>query len=114
MSRRRRFLAALLLAPLLLVGGGAPAQPFPGASVPVQGQLLSRSRGAVPGVTAFLLHPFLGRSAPSFTDAYGRFGWIAIPVRPEPYFLEIYWGQQLIYRQPIRVEAPLMLPPIYL
>jgi hypothetical protein len=58
-----------------------------------------------------LIHPALGRSAPAFTDPIGRFGWTAIPLRPEPYFLEVYWGKKLIYRQPVQVRGPLILPP---
>lgn len=92
----------------------ACAQPSFGPSVPFQGQLISRAQGPIPGVNVSLVHPVLGRSAPSFTDSYGRFGWSAIPIRPEPYYLEVYWGQNLIYRQPIQVGSPIMLPPIYL
>lgn len=110
----RRAALTLLCLTALLAGAQALAQmPF-GGTVPVQGQVISRSRGPVPGVTVSLIHPALGRSAPAFTDGYGRFGWNAIPLRPEPYFLEIYWGQQLMYRQPVRINQPLMLPPIYL
>lgn len=93
----------------------ARAQQMMGYPVPVQGQLFSRARNSsVPGVTVFLVHQVLGRSAPSISDVYGRFGWSAIPVRPEPYFLEIYWGQTIIYRQQIGVFGPTMLPMIYL
>ena len=85
-------------------------------SVPVQGQVQSRKvNGPAPGLKIYLVHRSLGRSAPSFTDAYGRFGWTAIPIRrDEPYYLEIFWGQNLIYRQPLTVTAPLALPTIYL
>lgn len=86
-----------------------------GYMVPVQGQLFSRARNSsVPGVTVFLVHQVLGRSAPSISDVYGRFGWSAIPIRPEPYFLEIYWGQTIIYRQQVGVFGPTLLPMIYL
>jgi hypothetical protein len=112
MKTRRHFLSLLLCA-LALAFTANHAQAM-GQAAPVQGQLLSRSHGAVPGVTAYLVHPVLGRSAPSYTDLYGRFGWGAIPIRPEAYFLEIYWGQNLFYRQPIVVHGPLRLAPIYL
>jgi len=83
-------------------------------NVPVQGQVISNVRGPVPGLTVSLVHPVLGRSAPSFTDNLGRFGWSAIPVRQEAYFLEVYWGQNLIYRQQIQVGGPTQLPTIHL
>ena len=114
MKARSRSAFLLACFAFLLAASEAGAQmPF-GGTVPVQGQLLSRQRGPVPGITVSLVHPVLGRSAPAYTDGYGRFGWNAIPLRPEPYFLEMYWGQNLIYRQPIHVNQPLMLAPIYL
>jgi hypothetical protein len=114
MRSRRHLLLTLLCGIVLALSTSTRAQPGFFPTVPVQGQLVSRAQGPVPGVTAFLVHPVLGRSGPSFSDVYGRFGWGAIPVRPEPYFLEIYWGQNLIYRQPIQVSAPVLLPPIVL
>lgn len=83
--------------------------------VPVHGILLTQNNGTpLPGLTISLIHPLLGRSAPSISDVYGRFGWAAIPVRPEPYYIEIYWGNNLVYRQPIMVGMPIALPPIRL
>ncbi|MEI8031082.1 MAG: hypothetical protein WCH35_14985 [Comamonadaceae bacterium] len=111
--KRRRQLLVLLLGAATVLGASMAGAQAAGASVPVQGQVLSRSSGGpVPGVRAVLVHQQLGRSALSYTDAYGHFGWSAIPIRPEPYFLEIYWGQQLIYRQPVTVKSPTTLPPI--
>ncbi|NML42670.1 carboxypeptidase regulatory-like domain-containing protein [Ramlibacter sp. G-1-2-2] len=107
---RRLGLAAALLA--LLAPWPAAAQGR--GMVPVQGQLLSRNRGPVPGVTVVLVHSVLGRSTAATTDAYGRFGWNAIPVRPEPYFLEMYWGQKLIFRDQVLVREPVVLQPIVL
>ena len=114
MSRRRVLLQAALGAAMLCVAPKDAAQPFMGQTVPVQGQLISRNQGPVPGLTVFLLHPLLGRSMPSITDQYGRFGWVAIPLRPEAYFLEIYWGPNLVYRQAIQVMQPLTIAPIFL
>lgn len=82
---------------------------------PVQGQILDGRTGRpAPGLMASLVHPVLGRSAPTFTNGYGQFGWNAIPLRPEAYFLEVYWGQNVIYRQPLQVGGPVLLPPIRL
>jgi hypothetical protein len=113
--KRRRQLLVLLLGTAVALGANTARAQAAGASVPVQGQVLSRSSGGpVPGVSAVLVHQRLGRSALSYTDAYGHFGWSAIPIQPEPYFLEIYWGQQLIYRQSVAVRSPTTLPPIRL
>ena len=105
---------ALLLAAAAMALPGARAQDFRGAYVPVHGQLLSRNSGPVPGVAVFLVHEALGRSAPSHTDGYGRFGWTAIPVRPEPYYLEMYWGSKLIYRSLLAVRGPMLMQPVVL
>ena len=111
----RGLVAAVLTAMAIVMTSTPSFGQAAGPSVPVQGQVLSRNiNGPVPGLTVFLVHEFLGRSAPSYTDAYGRFGWTAIPVRSEPYFLEIYWGQNLVYRQPVAVTAPVSLPAIQL
>ena len=114
---KRAFFGLLVQAGLILVLASLPshAQNRGMANVPVQGSLISRNTGApVPGLTASLIHQVLGRSAPSYSDRDGRFGWVAIPTRPEPYYLEVYWGNKLIYRQPIQVTAPVVLRPIRL
>lgn len=110
MSTRRALLAALAA----VACPAAWPQSGREATVPVHGQLLSRSSGPVPGCTSYLVHERLGRSTASRTDNYGRFGWTAIPVRPEPYYLELYWGSKLIYRNQVLVQAPLVLQPIVL
>lgn len=91
-----------------------PAHAQTGAAAPVQGQIVSRARGPVPGLTVYLVHPTLGRSAPSYTDKAGRFGWTAIPIRRDAYFLEVYWGRNLVYRQQVQVQGPTQLPPLTL
>ena len=109
MSTRRAVLLAAASA-----WSAAWSQALRDATVPVHGQLLSRNSGPVPGCTSYLVHQSLGRSTPSRTDNYGRFGWTAIPVRPEPYYLELYWGSRLIYRSQLLVQGPLVLQPIVL
>jgi len=82
---------------------------------PVDGVVLDNHTGTgAPGLTAYLIHPVLGRSAPTLTDAGGHFAWSAIPMRAEPYYLEIYWGANLIYRQQLLVPGPVRLPPLRL
>jgi hypothetical protein len=111
----RRALARTFLGIALLAAALPALAQLPFA--PVQGQLVDgRSGQFAPGLTVSLIHPVLGRSAPVMSDGVGRFGWNAIPIRPEPYFLEVYWGTNLIFRQQIWVNAPnpVMLPPIRL
>jgi hypothetical protein len=82
----------------------------------VQGQIIARSNNMpAPGLTVSLAHPNLGRSAPSMTDVYGRFIFYGIPIIQEPYFIEVYWGNQLIYRSSISVHNNMVnLPPLFL
>lgn len=111
----KRLLPMIIAIVIVLIVYSAHAQNYPAPMVPVQGQIIANATGVpAPGLTIYLIHPVLGRSAPSFSDGYGRFGWMAIPVRPEPYYIEVYWGPNLVYRQPIYVAGPLMIPPIYL
>ena len=51
----------------------------------------------IPGLTVFLVHPQLGRSFPTLTNWRGEFVFANIPYAG-PYYLEIYWGSQIVYR----------------
>ena len=105
-----RVVLALVLS--LTATRGALAQ---GPVAPVDGVVIDDRTGrGAPGLTASLIHPQLGRSAPSLTDAEGHFEWTAVPVQPEPYYLEIYWGSRLIYRQQVLVRGPVRVSPLRL
>ena len=82
----------------------------------VQGQLISRNNNyPAPGLTVSLIHPELGRSAPAISDSNGIFIFYGIPIMQTQYFLEVYWGSQLIFRDPIWVkDYRISLPPIYI
>lgn len=82
----------------------------------VQGQIIARASNLpAPGLTVSLVHPALGRSAPAVTDAYGRFIFYGIPIMPAPYYIEVYWGYQLIYRATVPVHTvTVTLPPLFL
>jgi len=82
----------------------------------VQGQLISRNTNyPAPGLKVSLIHPQLGRSAPAISDGNGVFTFYGIPLMQTPYFLEVYWGNQLIYRGPIWVNSyRVSLPPLYI
>lgn len=85
------------------------------AQFAVQGQLIdSRTNMAAPGLTVSLVHPQFGRSAPSYSNGVGGFGWNAIPASPQAYLLEVYWGTNLIFRQPLLVNGPVFLGQIRL
>jgi hypothetical protein len=82
----------------------------------VQGVILKAPKQEpIPGLTVSLVHPILGRSAPSFTNNFGQFIISSVPPRQEPYYLEIYWGQRLVYRTAVQIKGgPLRLTPIIL
>ena len=82
-------------------------------SVFVSGQVRS-GVGGVPGLVVFLLHPSLGRSAPAFTDLNGVFAWNAIPISPQPFFVEVYWGNSIMHRSQIMITQPTQIPPIWI
>jgi hypothetical protein len=99
---------ALVLTLSLVLAASAFAQ---GPVASVEGVVLDNRTGlGAPGLTVSLIHPQMGRSAPSLTDGNGHFEWSAIPVQSEPYYLEIYWGEKLLYRQQVIVQGPLRLP----
>ena len=77
-----------------------------GQGVVVSGTVTDRFGRPVPGVAVSLIHPQFGRSQPAFTDALGQYTLWGIPPNPAPYFVEVYWGYQLIYRQPLVVAGP--------
>lgn len=72
-----------------------------GAVVNAQGQPL-------PGVTVSIVHQFVGRSTPATTNLTGYFFFANVPMHQMPYYLEIYWGNQLIYRNTLLVAGPLL------
>ena len=101
-----RVVLALMLSLIL-----APPVFAQGPVAPVEGVVLDDQTGlGAPGLTASLIHPQMGRSAPSLTDRNGHFEWSAIPMQSEPYYLEIYWGSKLLYRRQVIVQGPLRLP----
>lgn len=100
-------LIGLSLVVLLTLAASASAQ----ATI-VEGTVISQMNVPIPGLTVFLAHPVVGRSFPAVTDLWGRFIFFNVPVRNDPYYLEIYWGYQLMYREAVRIRGPLRLPPI--
>lgn len=77
----------------------------------VWGTVVNSQNIPIPGLMVSLAHPRVGRSYPSFTDPLGRFVFSNVPFVPDPYYLEIYWGRDLLYRRPLRMNAPSVLVP---
>jgi hypothetical protein len=67
------------------------------AAPPIQGTVFSNSRGPISGVTVSLVHPTLGRTTPAFTQAGGYYFFTNVPPG-QTYYIEAYWGNQLLYR----------------
>ena len=81
-SFARRWLPVFLLCVLVGATCDSSGQPFTGSVVAVQGSLIDGRTGqAAPGLMVSLIHPVLGRSLPSYSNAWGSFGWVAIPSR---------------------------------
>lgn len=106
---------ALLAGVMLALGAGLIAAPPVGAQTRLTGTVLNAQQRPIPGLTVSLAHPRAGRSNPVFTDASGRFTFHRVPDAPPPWYLEIYWGRDLLYRRAVTLRPPaLELPPIVL
>jgi hypothetical protein len=101
----------VLVTVLFLVCGTVRAQaPVP----PIYGTVFSAQRGAIAGVTVSLVHPVIGRSAPSFSGPTGAYFFTNIPPQSSPFYIEAYWGSQLLFRgqlsyqgSPVQYNIPL-------
>ena len=108
--KRSLFIALLFLA----VGWYCPQrmQSQPMSLAFVDG-FVTRYGQPVPGVTVSLVHPRIGRGAPSLTDTRGHYFFVNVPMQPDPYYIEVYWGTELLFRNIILVNQPrIQLPPI--
>jgi len=65
---------------------------------PISGQVISNQRGPAGGVTVSLVHPIIGRGAPVISAANGTYFFANVPPQSQPYFIEAYWGNQLLFR----------------
>ena len=66
----------------------------------------TQPEATIPGVTVYLVNPMVGRSHPEITDLYGRFSFESVPHTPDGqnwYYVEIYWGRDLIYRRAVQI-----------
>lgn len=76
--------------------------------VAVKGSVTNAHGQPVPGVTVSMFHETRGRSAPSLTDEWGRYSFYGVPTHPHPYYIEVYWGNRIIYRSAIQVRGPVL------
>jgi len=104
MKNVRRTVSLILFAAVVLLA--IPTSTM-AQGVQVYGTVTNSAGKPVPGVAVSLIHPVYGRSRPSYTDQFGRYAVAGVPPNPAPYFVEIYWGQQLIYRQQVTVSGPM-------
>jgi hypothetical protein len=77
----------------------------------VTGQVVRTTGQPVPGCTVSLVN-FNARSSPSVTDAFGRYYFNFIPVGN--YYIEVYWGPTLLYRNTLVVQGNTQMYPIVL
>ena len=94
---------AFFLGGILSCATSAPAQTAPVSLV--EGYVYRSSGQPVPGVTVSLVHPLVGRSSPSITNPGGYYYFSNVPMRADPYYIEVYWGTQLLYRNTFFVNA---------
>lgn len=72
---------------------------------PISGYVISAQHGPVSGVTVSLVHPVVGRSSPSFSAPNGGYFFTNVPPRMEPFYIEAYWGTQLLYRSQLTYQG---------
>src|SRR6266480_1553612 len=109
-SRAISLLVVLAALHSSLLRGQAPLPPVYGRVVSAQ-----HNGGPVAGVTVSLVHPVIGRSTPVFSNSNGEFFFPSVPPRPDSYFIEAYWGNQLLFRNSLYyngtpVQAILPIP----
>lgn len=77
----------------------------------VTGQVVRTTGQPVPGCIVSLVTPY-SRSSPAITDAFGRYYFGYVPVGA--YYIEVYWGPTLLYRNNVFVQGDVQLYPIVL
>lgn len=80
----------------------------------LQGVVVNESDKGIPGLTVSLAHLVVGRSLPSITDSAGHYSFPNVPHRDDDYYLEVYWGKDLLYRTNIKVHENTTAPQIQL
>ena len=81
------------LSPSILHAGGV-----------VEGKVVDSLNRPIPGVSVTIFNNQNGRSDISKTNDSGRFTIYNVPMR-QTYYIEVHWGEKLIYRNKIRVDT---------
>jgi len=104
--------AASVLIVLLVATVLAPAAASAQTELGLDGHVKGDDSRPIRGLAVYLVHPTLGRSPPSFTDADGYFSFREVPSAPDPYYLEVYWGRTLMYRVSVRIDGFIHWPDV--
>jgi hypothetical protein len=80
----------------------------------LEGKVVNKNKTPVPGLTLYLLHTSTGRSEPRITDDNGIFYFEKVPIANSSYYLEIYWGKDIVYRNMVRIKGNVKLKDIVL
>jgi hypothetical protein len=108
-----RNIASVLLLSLLPLFA-APAASAQSTSGMLDGYVRDQQLQPLPALTAYLVHPTKGRSQPVFTSSTGYFAFRDVPPAPDPYYIELYWGRNLLYRVSVSVDGFVHMPDIIL
>ena len=103
MNYRVNLLRVLLPVVMAVSEPGTAGAQMPGP--PISGVVISDQRGPVGGVTISLVHPAVGRSSPALSAPNGAYFFANVPPHAQPYFIEAYWGNQLLYRGQVRYQG---------
>ena len=79
----------------------------------LRGSVVDETNRPIPGLAVYLARTGV-RSYPSITDERGSFAFSSVPPVTDVYFLEIYWGDLLVYRKSLSVSGDVTLLPIIL
>lgn len=69
----------------------------PSEAATVEGAVYDRSGNMVPGVSVSIDLPGDGAEQSTYTNRDGRF--VFFDVQPGTYIIEVYWGNELVYRR---------------
>jgi hypothetical protein len=79
----------------------------------LEGYVFNELNRPVPGLTVSIVNAQAGRSAPSVTDSTGHYYFPNVPISGL-YYLEVYWGRDLLYRTSIQIHGNFQNSPIVL
>jgi len=69
----------------------------------VTGVVVDRSKNPVPNARVSIAHTEFGRQPTILTDQQGRFSQQIL--RPGEYYVEVYWGIELVFRKKYKIEG---------